>query len=112
MTNNRMRLFCLVNGEATFSAFSVKISSSDTVDDLQDLIRAKNSIAFSDIDANKFTLWCVSISITTDDVVPILRDNVADKDKMKLNPVTCLSKVFPEELPQEIVHIIVQQPPP
>ncbi|KAF9389902.1 hypothetical protein CPB97_010415 [Podila verticillata] len=112
MTDNRMSLFCLVDGEATSSAFSVKISSSDTVDDVKDLIKAKNSIAFSDIDANELTLWRVSIPITKDNVAPILLDSVADMDKLELSPATRLSRVFPEELPEEIVHIIVKRPPP
>jgi hypothetical protein len=34
MTNNLLTLFCLVDGEATSNAFSTKVPSSDTVDDL------------------------------------------------------------------------------
>ncbi|KFH63329.1 hypothetical protein MVEG_10739 [Podila verticillata NRRL 6337] len=67
MTDNRLTLFCLIDGEAMFNAFSVKISSGDTVDDLKDLIKAKKTNDFSDLDADKLTLWRVSIPDDDDD---------------------------------------------
>ncbi|KAG0206982.1 hypothetical protein BGX31_002636, partial [Mortierella sp. GBA43] len=75
----------------------------------KDLIKAKNTIDFSDVDANKPTLWRVSAAITDDDEVPILLDSL--DEKKKLGPATRLSKAFPEEPPEEIVHIILQRPP-
>ncbi|KAK3838833.1 MAG: hypothetical protein J3R72DRAFT_512002 [Linnemannia gamsii] len=49
--------------------------------------------------------------ITEDDEIPILLNNVTDKDRKKLGTATRLSKVFPESLPEETIHIIVQRPP-
>ncbi|KAG0311177.1 hypothetical protein BG000_006754, partial [Podila horticola] len=111
MTDIRLTLFCLVDGASTFNAFSINISSNDTVDDLKNLIKARNTNAFSDVDANKLTLWCVSIPITDDDdEISIMLNNVTS-NKKRLHPVTRLLKVFPEELPEETVHIIIQRPP-
>ncbi|KAF9271241.1 hypothetical protein BGZ74_006306, partial [Mortierella antarctica] len=111
MTDNRLSLFCLVEGESTSIAFPVKTSSSDTVGDLKNLIvNGDQAPAFKDVASKDLTLWRVSIPIN-DDEVPILLNSVPDKDKKKLGPATRLSKVFPEDLPEETVHIIVQRPP-
>ena len=114
MTNNLLCLFCLVNGEAT--PFSIKIPSSDTVDDLKNLVvNGDQAPAFRDVAAKDLTLWRVSIPISdddNDDEIPILLDNVTTKDKKKLGPATRLSKMFPGDLPDETIHIIVQRPPP
>ncbi|KAG0195405.1 hypothetical protein BGX33_003418, partial [Mortierella sp. NVP41] len=105
-------MFCLIDGEPQSNAFSVKVTPADTVDDLKKLIKAEKSVDFEHVDANNLTLWRVSIPITDDDdEISILLDNVNDKDKKKLGPATRLSKVFPEELPEETIHIIVQRPP-
>ncbi|KAG0014800.1 hypothetical protein BGZ81_000252 [Podila clonocystis] len=111
MTHNRMSLFCLVDGEATSHAFSIKIPSSDTVDDLKKLIKIEIPDTFNGVDAKDLTLWRVSIPITEDDEIPILLNDISDEDKKKLGPATRLSKVFPEDLPDETVLIIVHRPP-
>ncbi|KAF9167590.1 hypothetical protein DFQ26_003933 [Actinomortierella ambigua] len=111
-TPTTLTLFCLVDGEATSNAFSVKAPSSGTVDDLKKLIKAEKAISFSDIDADELTLWRVSIPASEDDdETSILIDNIISDHKKKLNPLTRLTKVFPEELPEETIHIIVQRPP-
>ncbi|KAF9163142.1 hypothetical protein DFQ26_002896 [Actinomortierella ambigua] len=43
MTDNHTTLFCLIDGEATFKAFSIKAPPSGTVDDLKRLIEAKKT---------------------------------------------------------------------
>ncbi|KAG0277030.1 hypothetical protein BGZ95_006653 [Linnemannia exigua] len=110
MTYTPLTLFCLVDNEVTAQAFSVEIDRTKTVDHLRDLIKAKQSPDFDDIVAKSLTLWCVSIPITEDDEIPKLLSNVIGKEKKKLGPATLLSKVFPEELPEETVHVIVQRP--
>jgi hypothetical protein len=91
------------------NAFPISTSTITTVGELKDLIKAKNTIDFNDVDANKLILWRVSVAITDDDEVPILLDSL--DEKKKLGSATRLSKVFPEEPPEETVHIIVQRPP-
>lgn len=106
MTDNHLTLFCLVDGEANSNAFSIKVPSDDTVDNLRKLIKAENAV-------KNLTIWRVSIPVSDDnDEIPIRLKNIADKDMINLGPVTRVSKVFPEDLPEETVHIIVQRPPP
>ncbi|KAF8925514.1 hypothetical protein BGZ47_003224, partial [Haplosporangium gracile] len=111
MTDNRLSLFCLVNGEATSNAFSIKIPSNDTVDDLKKLIKAEKSNAFSDIDADQLTLWRVSIpDDDDDDEISIVLDNVNNKDKKKLRATRGLLEIFPDKPPKNTIHVIVQRP--
>ncbi|KAG0009098.1 hypothetical protein BGZ81_003632, partial [Podila clonocystis] len=125
MSDNRMSLFCLVDGEATANAFSVKVSSNDTVDDLKDLIKTKKTNDFSDIDANKLTLWRVSIpddddnndddsddhdnddddsddhdDRNDDEDSRIHLKNIPKKDKTKLKATLDLSDVFEPMSPE------------
>ncbi|KAF9300785.1 hypothetical protein BGZ74_007516 [Mortierella antarctica] len=112
MTDNILTLVCLVDEEATSNAFSVEIDPSKTVDGLKKLIKSEKTNDFNDIDADKLTLWRVSIPIIDDDKIPILLNKVTSDKKTKLDLAKRLSKVFLEELPEETVHIIVQWLPP
>ncbi|KAG0059739.1 hypothetical protein BGZ89_000156 [Linnemannia elongata] len=113
MTNNPLTLFCLVDGEGTSNAFSVKIASTDTVDDLKEHIKTKKSPEFDDIAADKLTLWSVSIpDDDDDDEIPIVLDNVNNKDKKKLRATRGLLEVFLDKPPKNTIHVIVQRPPP
>ncbi|KAK3848265.1 MAG: hypothetical protein J3R72DRAFT_357144, partial [Linnemannia gamsii] len=84
-----LTLFCLVEGQPTSNAFTIKIPSDDSLGDLEDLIKAKQSPDFDGIVANKLTLWRVSIPIINDNEESLFRlDNISDKDKKKLGPTT------------------------
>ncbi|KAG0259089.1 hypothetical protein BGZ95_004795 [Linnemannia exigua] len=112
ITNNPLTLLCLVDGEATSQVFPLTIPSSETVGELRKLIKAENAVDFTDVDAKNLTLWRVSIPIIEDnDELPVLLNNVPDKERKKLGPATRLSKVFPEDLPEDTVHVIIQRPP-
>ncbi|KAF9343793.1 hypothetical protein BGX26_005195 [Mortierella sp. AD094] len=107
---DRLTLFCLVNGESTSNAFSVKVSSADTVDDLKNLIKTKKTPEFDDIAADKITLWDVSIPViddSDDSAITLDSFNV----KKKLLPTTRLRKLFPEGSEDDVINIIVQRPP-
>ncbi|KAF9115632.1 hypothetical protein BGX30_006215 [Mortierella sp. GBA39] len=107
MDNNPLTLFCLVDGLPSSRAFEIEVSKIRTIAHLKDLIKAKQTPAFDDITVDQLNLWRVSIPIVEeDDELPILLANVTDKDRKKLGPATRLSKVFPEELPEETIHII------
>ncbi|KAF9118081.1 hypothetical protein BGW39_001492 [Mortierella sp. 14UC] len=84
MINNRLNLFCLVDGEATSNAFSVEIDPTKTVYHLKNLIKAKKTPRFL---------------IETD-------------SPTELDPTDDLSDVFEETPPKKTIHIIVQRPPP
>ncbi|KAF9536711.1 hypothetical protein EC957_009922 [Mortierella hygrophila] len=85
----------------------------DTVNDLKDHIKTKISDTFNGVDAKDLTLWRVSIPDDDgDDEVPIVLDNVDNKDKKKLRSTRGLSEVSPSKPPNDTIHVIVQRPPP
>ncbi|KAF9555837.1 hypothetical protein BGW38_009219, partial [Lunasporangiospora selenospora] len=110
MANVNLILFCLVDGEATSNAFPVSASTTTTIGELKDLIKSKKSPRFDDVAADELTLWRTGVAITDDnDEHPISLDSLIETKK--LGPATRLSRVFPDDLPEETVHIIVQRPP-
>jgi len=112
MTNNLLTLFCLVDGEST--PFPVKIESTETIGGLKKAIKDEKTNDFNDVDADKLTLWRVSIpddDDDDDDRIPIVLDNVNNKDKKKLRETRELSEVFPAKPPKNTIHVIVQRPP-
>ncbi|KAG0271062.1 hypothetical protein BGZ95_001195 [Linnemannia exigua] len=108
INNNPLTLFCLVDGDAPSRAFCVDIDQEETVGHLKDLIKAKKSKDFSDIDANMLTLWRVSIP---DDNLSsaITVDVLGDKTELK-NPRTSICKLFSESS-YDKPYILVQRPP-
>ncbi|KAF9325121.1 hypothetical protein BG006_011376 [Podila minutissima] len=111
MTDNRISLFCLVNGEATSNAFSIKIPSTDTVDDLKKLIKADQTPIFDDITANSLTLWRVSLPvISANKHKPIVLSEF--ESATELDPTDDISDVFEDQPPKKTIHIIIQRPPP
>ncbi|KAF9929116.1 hypothetical protein FBU30_001845 [Linnemannia zychae] len=121
MTDIHMTLFCLVDGEATSNAFSVKSLSSDTVDDLKDAIKTKKALRFDDVAADELTLWRVSIPIADDnddddeeeDDLPILLNNIPKSDKKRLKAVANkVSEVFDTTPGEKVIRVIVQRPSP
>ncbi|KAF9113277.1 hypothetical protein BGW39_003817, partial [Mortierella sp. 14UC] len=112
MTDNLLTLNCLVDGLPTSRAFSIKISFADTVGDLKKLIKLEQTPAFDDITVDQLNLWCVSIPDDDDeDEIPIVLDNVNNKDKKKLRATRGLLEVFPDKPPKNTIHVIVQRPP-
>ncbi|KAF8923608.1 hypothetical protein BGZ58_002744, partial [Dissophora ornata] len=112
MADTRLTLFCLVDGDTTSHAFPLSASTTFTVGELKELIKSKKTNDFSDVDADKLTLWRVSIPITDDDdESPILLSNVANNDKKKLGPATDVAEVFSDGVPRKTVNVVVQRPP-
>ncbi|KAF9206818.1 hypothetical protein BGZ59_011483, partial [Podila verticillata] len=111
MMDNRMSLFCLVDGEATSKAFSIKIPSSDTVDDLKKLIKTEKTPRFDDIAADELTLWSVSIPVVAvDKHKPIILTEI--DSTTELDPTDDISDVFEDQPLKKTIHVIVQRPPP
>jgi hypothetical protein len=110
MTNNLLTLFCLVDREATTNAFPVEIESTKTIGDLKELIKTKKTNDFQDVDADKLTIWRVSIPDKDDDETPIKIDNVPESEKKKLRATNKVS-VIGAALPESTIHVIVQPPP-
>ncbi|KAK5796884.1 hypothetical protein F5H01DRAFT_401134 [Linnemannia elongata] len=110
MNDNHLTLFCLVDGEATSNAFPVEIESTKTIGDLKGLIKTKKTNDFQDVDADKLTLWRVSIHDDDDNDLPVLLDSVPVKKKLRVT--NKLSMVFDADLPEDTIHVIVQRPLP
>ncbi|KAG0248147.1 hypothetical protein BG011_000423 [Mortierella polycephala] len=99
-----------LDNESTFKAFSVKISSADTIYDLKKLIKAEKTPKFDDISADELTLWRVSVLISDDEEeLPIKPNSLTYKKR--LGPAARFSNVFPEGLLEGTAHIIVHRPP-
>ncbi|OAQ23273.1 hypothetical protein K457DRAFT_234897 [Linnemannia elongata AG-77] len=112
MANKILNLFCLVDGEGTSNAFSVKVASTDTVDGLKKLIKAEKTNKFSDFDADQFTLWRVSIPVVpANRHKPIFLNEI--ESPVELDPTDDVSEAFPSrnKLPKKTIHVIVQRPP-
>jgi hypothetical protein len=104
-------LFCLVHGEPASKAFSVKVQKNDTVDDLKKLIKREKHPRFEDIAADELNLWAVSVPVDdTTALKELALENNKDKGIQELHPVKKISKVFPDEPPDEHIHVIVVPP--
>ncbi|KAG0071534.1 hypothetical protein BGZ90_012222 [Linnemannia elongata] len=105
MADKFLSLFCLVEGQSTSNAFSVKPTLTDTVGDLKDLIKAKKTIDFIDVDANNLTLWRVFIPVVPNKERKAI--SVAEVPwKEELDDMDDLSDVFKETPPpKKTVHL-------
>ncbi|KAF9315924.1 hypothetical protein BGZ91_005661, partial [Linnemannia elongata] len=109
MDTKPLTLFCLVDGEATTNVFPVEIESTKTIGDLKELIKTEKTNDFSDFDAEKLTLWCVSnTAVNLSSFIKV--DAHGHKTQLN-NPRTRLSKLFPESF-DDNMYILVQRPPP
>ncbi|KAF9323098.1 hypothetical protein BG006_001763 [Podila minutissima] len=108
MSDNPLKLFCVVDGETT--PFPITIDSTKTIGDLKDLIKAALTPQFDDITAKDLILWRVIDSDNNDDETPIFLDNQPNKEKLRATKK--LFMVFDAELPEDTIHVIVKQPPP
>ncbi|KAF9308405.1 hypothetical protein BG003_011162, partial [Podila horticola] len=106
MTHSRMSLFCLVDGETLFDAFSVEIEPIKTIDGLKRLIKAKKANSYSDVDADMFRLWRVSIPIVPPNAhKPVFLTEV--ESATELDPTDDISDVFEDQTPKKTIHIVV-----
>ncbi|KAI7830484.1 hypothetical protein BC939DRAFT_499608 [Gamsiella multidivaricata] len=105
-------LFCLVDGEPTSNAFSIRdIPSSDTVDNLKQLIKARKANDF-----HKYRCGQTHAQARLDPLAEayerdVLMLNVLDS-KEELRPLDDISDVLPEGAAKKTIHTIVQRPPP
>ncbi|KAK3826290.1 MAG: hypothetical protein JOS17DRAFT_833037 [Linnemannia elongata] len=78
------------------------------VGELKKLIKTEKANDFRDIDADKLTLWRVSI--------PVANDNDDEDDDERTHSsqqsTNKVSEVFGNEPDEKMIHIIVQRPPP
>jgi len=109
-------LFCSVHGESRRDVFSVEIGNKP-ISDLKDAIKEKKPNDFVHIDADKLTLWKVSIPINKDtDAVldDLVLENNDEKGIRELEfPSDDIFDVFEvdsEKFVRKNIHVIVQPP--
>jgi Crinkler effector protein N-terminal domain len=111
MMSDTITLFCLVRGELVANAFSVKISPTDTIDDLKKLIKKEKENDFKDVDADKLTLWKVSIPADDANALKnLVLENNKDNGVQELLPVKKIDKIFTSEPADEHIHVVVERP--
>ena len=97
-------LFCLVKGNTTANAFSVKISSDETISELKKAIKAEKQNDFAGVDANELKLWKVEIADGCNDLL----SNLSLKEKDELSALKKISKYFSDLPAKECIYVIVK----
>ncbi|KAI8604857.1 hypothetical protein EDD21DRAFT_411690 [Dissophora ornata] len=88
--------------------FTLRNLKSD-IDDLKKLIKAENTVFFSDVDANMLTIWPVSAPLMDGEEDLSIIPHTQMK---KLGLVTDLSEVLSEGAPRKTNNIFVKRPSP
>jgi hypothetical protein len=99
-------LFCLVKGNTTANAFSVKINRDEPISELKEAIKAKKQNDFAGIDADRLKLWKKEIPDDQDDLL----SNPSLEDGEELLAIRKISKYFPDPPPEERIHVLVSTP--
>jgi len=95
-------LFCLIGGESFENVFSITIDRAETVSVLRELVINKNRL---NQPARHLRLWKVSIPDGGEKALQLQHLPNCNA----LRPMWKISKVFPEEPPEESIHIIVDR---
>ncbi|KAF9957539.1 hypothetical protein BGZ65_001996 [Modicella reniformis] len=74
-----LKLFCLLEGNSTSSAFEVEVPAASTVFYLKERIKEKKAVDFAEVVANKLTLW--KGSILTAPARQITLSDLTDEEK-------------------------------
>jgi len=99
-------LFCLIKGNTSEKAFSVKISRDEPISELKGAIKAKNPQTFANVDTKDIKLWKVTIPGDQDDQLR----NLSLEGNEELSAIKKISKYFPDPPPEEHIHVLVSPP--
>ena len=99
-------LLCLVKGNTTAIAFSVKISRDEPVSELKKAIKAEKHKTFHGIEADELKLWKVQIPGDQDDLLSNLTLNDGDE----LLATREIGDYWTEKPPKRNIHVIVEPP--
>ncbi|KAF8924701.1 hypothetical protein BGZ47_003757, partial [Haplosporangium gracile] len=110
MTDNRLTLFCLIDGLPSSRAFEIEVSATRTIAHLKDLIKTKQESLFDKITGDQLTLWRVSIPVVPANKHKPLVVNDFLEAATELDPTDDVADVFSEKPPKKTIHIIVQRP--
>ena len=108
MTNTTI-LFCLIHDDdPTQCAFPIKVSTTDTVGDLKELIKAKKAPRFNDIAPDELTLW--RVNIPQDELATLDPKTDVQELSDKLSPLDEIQDIYPEGVRRKYLHIITVRP--
>ena len=99
-------LFCLVKGNTSENAFSVKISRDEPISELKDAIKAKKAPEFDNFPADKLKLWKVPISGDHDDQLR----NLTLEDSDELLAINDIGDYWTEKPLKKRIHVLVSPP--
>ena len=98
-------LFCLVKGNTSENAFSVKISRDEPISELKETIKDKIDVP-ANFKAKDLKVWKVTIPDDHNDLL----SNLSLQDQDELLATKKISKYFPDSPPEEHIHVIVKLP--
>src|SRR6266496_856551 len=99
-------LLCLVKGNTTANAFSVKISGDEPISELKDAIKAKKAPEFDNFPADRLKLWKVTIPGDQDDQLR----NLILQDSDELLAINDIGDYWPEKPLKKNFHVVVEPP--
>ena len=99
-------LLCLVKGNTSEKAFSVKISRDEPISELKDAIKTKKQNDFAGIDADRLKLWKVTIPGDQDDQLR----NLILQDSDELSAINDIGDYWTTSPPKKHIHVIVKLP--
>ncbi|KAI7816778.1 hypothetical protein BC939DRAFT_497157 [Gamsiella multidivaricata] len=105
-----LKLSCLVGWESTSRAFLISASSTLTITDLKELIKAEKVPEFDEIAAENLILWRILVPVIATRGHDSVKLDALD-DKEELPPSDDLLDFFPDTPAKKAIHIIVELPP-
>ena len=104
-----LELNCLVNEDGPRHTFTVKISKTESVSTLKEVIKKFLSPLFDNVPVNSFVLWKVSVPVDEKFQASLGRLSLVEEES--LLPVEDLSNIFPDLPVKRHLHLVVQRPP-
>ncbi|EGN98654.1 hypothetical protein SERLA73DRAFT_181211 [Serpula lacrymans var. lacrymans S7.3] len=107
-----LTITCWIYGSDVESIFNVKISSSETVSNLRDVIKNVNTNKLRNVDASDLDLYsiCLPDDEQLEGTLSLWDDSEEKKLTRPLKGLDKISKVFSEPPKEDHLHIIVQNP--
>lgn len=102
--SNPIALICLTHCQPVSRAFKVNIGREETIFELKDVIKGKACHQFSNFDSHHLQLWKVNIQYGNSEEL----QGFTPGDNKELSPIMKVGDLFPENLPDDRIHIIVK----
>jgi hypothetical protein len=104
-----LELNCLILGQDPKHIFSVKITKTESISTLKEVIKGKKKNAFRHIDADTLIVW--QVSVLGDSSLGQNLEELSLSEESSLGPMQNLSELFSEPPIHKHLHILVQPPP-